>query len=70
MFEIKFTTYEGKTTTIKVIDKAYALFNFTQVIGAVDLKQALLIDNLTGEILYEYYKGQFDILEGIIIRGL
>lgn len=50
------------------IDKANALQFFFQAYKAEDIMSIDLIDGGTGEVLYGYRGGRFEVVESIILR--
>jgi len=66
MFQISVKTYEGKEVIKRVIDKELAIFYFKAFTAAEDAKEVIMIDGLTGEVLYLYTIGEgWSVFNGI-----
>lgn len=68
---ITYFRYQNGTNARKdsdFIDKANALLFFFQAYQAKDIKSIDLIDGETGEVLYSYRGGRFEVVESIILR--
>ena len=68
MFTIVYYTTEGKCKSISVIDEPYANSIFAQLIKAIDAESVALTDGLTGEVITEWEKGEFNVLNRCILR--
>lgn len=54
MFGIYAYTNEGEKKEFSVINRDYAINLFKMFISAFNLKEVIMVDGLTGEILYLY----------------
>lgn len=54
MFGVYAYTNEGEKKEYSVINKDYAIMIFKMFMSALDLKEVIMVDGMTGEILYEY----------------
>ena len=64
MFTIEYRTHSGLRKSISVIEEAYALQMFNHLLNAVDLAEIMIIDGLTGEVLFDWANGKFVIIKG------
>lgn len=68
MFIINATDYEGNRKIEKFyLDREYAYIVFLQAIKAEDAYDVVLIDGFTGEILYQWRKGEFEVFGGLCL---
>ena len=67
MYQVSATTYNDKVVDIKVIDKSLALDYFNNFISCEDCADSTIINGLTGEVLFQWIKGKFIVLDGTIL---
>lgn len=58
MYTITVKTNSGEKKEYSVIDKDLAIFMFKAFMKALDLDDVVMIDGLTGEVLYLYSKSE------------
>lgn len=64
MYTISVKTFSGKEVEKSVIEKDYAIFIFKAFMSAMDAEEVVMIDRLTGEVLYLYTNGKWEIFNG------
>lgn len=64
MYTISVKTFSGKEVEKSVIEKDYAIFIFKAFMKAMDAEEVIMIDGLTGEVLYLYTNGKWEIFNG------
>lgn len=67
MFTIYAKTFSGYKTEISFLEKKLALDTFNRMLSATDMASVDMIDGLTGEVLFGYANGKFNVLDGYIL---
>lgn len=67
MFTIYAKTFNGYTTEISFLEKELALDAFNRMLSVTDMASIDMIDGLTGEVIFGYANGKFNVLDGYIL---
>ena len=67
MFTINARTFNGHKTEVSFIEKKLALDAFNRMLAAEDLDTLDMIDGLTGEVLFGWARGKFNVLDGYVL---
>ena len=67
MYEIHVTTHCGDKTEYCVIDHAYMRLMFKQFTKCLDAHEIVVIDGLTGEVLWQWLDGEYLVANGAIL---
>lgn len=59
MFTINYSTVCGKEKSMSIIDEEYATTIFNLLIQAADVKEVVVINGLTGEVIIQWENGRF-----------
>ena len=64
MFQVYGYSFNGGKVVKNYLDKEYAIAVFNSFITCVDAREVLMIDGLTGEVLFAWEGGKFSIIDG------
>ena len=64
MFTITVVTFSGEKKQYSTINRDLAIFNFNNLMKAIDADKITMIDGLTGEVIYEYSNKKFSVFNG------
>ena len=67
MFTICVKTFNGHKMEISYIEKKLALDAFNRLLNADDLASVDMINGLTGEVMFGYANGKFNVLDGYVL---
>lgn len=67
MFTLTYTTHSGISKTISVIEEQYVYQMFKAILHAVDLCEATIIDGFTGEVVMQWEKGEFNVINRCVL---
>lgn len=67
MFNIKVCTFSSVQKEFGLIEKAYAYQYLLMLIKAIDAEEVIMTDGLTGEVLYLWRQGHWEVFDGVII---
>lgn len=68
MYTVTAVTYYKDTATENRIDRELALRTFNAFISCSDCAQCEMINGLTGEVLFQWRKGKFIVLDGVTLH--
>ena len=67
MFTIYIKTHNGYKKEYSIVDRDLAVFYFKAFMQAVDIANIIMIDGLTGEVLYEWNGKNFTVFNSQVI---
>ena len=68
MFTITAITHSTKKVEYSFIDNATAMFTFKNLVKCCDAHKVEMIDGLTGEVLWCWVDGDYEIANGVVLR--
>jgi hypothetical protein len=69
MYNITAGTYrEREAINIYFISEETAIDTYNMILKAEDVYNAALIDAMTGEVIYEWFNGQFTVIDRTVVH--
>lgn len=47
------------------LSRSYAIDNFLRLITACDVREVVMVNGLTGEVVYQWINGKWEVFDGI-----
>lgn len=64
MYTITATDNDQNKKTISVMDEEYGRWIFKQFTTCLDLRDVIMVNGLTGQVLWEFINGQYTVANG------
>ena len=69
MYNITAGTYrEKEAINIYFISEETAIDTYNMILKAEDVYDAALIDAMTGEVIYHWFNGQFEVIDRTVVH--
>lgn len=67
MFTIQVCTNSGRKKEFNIIEEAYAYFHLLSFVRALDVKEVVMINGLTGEVLYLWNNNKWEVFNSVVL---